>query len=44
MATAFDDHSQNIDWGTESGRGQIEVDKSGYRSSTIRVLNIGEIL
>ena len=44
MEEPFDDRYPNIAWWTESGRGWIEVGQDEYRSSMVRVLDIGGML
>jgi len=44
MDEAFDDQYPNITWWTQTGRGWIELGRDEYRSSMIRVLDIGGML
>jgi hypothetical protein len=44
VAHYFDDQYPNIAWWTQSGRGWIELGRGEYRSSMIRVLDIGGML
>ncbi|MCS3632642.1 hypothetical protein GGP55_003262 [Salinibacter ruber] len=42
--TPFGSLYPNIAWWTQSGRGWIELGRDEYRSSTVRVLDIGGLL
>ncbi len=42
--TSFGSLYPNIAWWTQSGRGWVELGRDEYRSSTVRVLDIGGLL